>query len=370
MRDRIAREFAEKYGRPPQLVIRSPGRVNLIGDHTDYNDGFVMPIAIDQATWIAAAPREDRSVDITSIELGTARFDLDRLETSRTWADYVAGTLSELGLDLEHGFDAVVRTDIPVGAGLSSSAALELGIARLAAELGRVPWDPIAAALAAQRAENEFVGMPCGIMDQLIVAGGVRGHALLLDCRSLDTHKVFVPATATIVILDTGTRRRLVESAYEDRRNACERAAAALGVPALRDATLGMLDSASLDPVMRRRARHVITENARTQEAARALAGGDLESFGCLMDESHVSLRDDFKVSGTALDAITDIARRHPGCLGARVTGGGFAGCAVALVDTPEVEAFVNDVGPAYDAATGNSSALYPTPAAAGVALV
>jgi len=329
-----------------------------------------MPIAIDQATWIAAAPRSDRTAIVTSRESGDAELVLDQLAPSHTWVDYIAGTLYELDTDLEHGFDAAMLTEIPVGAGLSSSAALELAVARLAVELAGARWDAARAAVAAQRAENEFVGMPCGIMDQLIVATATSSNAMLLDCRSLEAHLVPVPTTATIVILDTGTRRRLVESAYENRRRACEHAAKVCGVPALRDATLEMLDTSRVDTVSHRRARHVVTENTRVIEAARRLTSSDLDGFGKLMNESHLSLRDDFEVSSPALDAITDIARRQPGCYGARVTGGGFAGCAVALVATDRVEDFVRTVGPEYDTVTGSTSTLYPTAAAAGVDLL
>lgn len=227
--------------------------MNLIGDHTDYNDGFVMPIAIDYAAWVAAAPRSDRTAVVTSREFGDARLDLDQLTPTHTWVDYVAGTLRELDAEVDQGFDAMMLTEIPVGAGFSSSAALELAVARLAVELVGAPWDPVQAAIAAQRAENEFVGMPCGIMDQLIVATATSGNAMLLDCRSLETQPVPVPPTATVVILDTGTRRRLVESAYESRHSACRHAATLLGVPALRDATVEMVDGAPLDSVTRRR---------------------------------------------------------------------------------------------------------------------
>jgi galactokinase len=368
MRDRVAAAFRDLTGHPAALLLRSPGRVNLIGDHTDYNGGFVLPAAIEPATWLAAAPRRDRVVRVQSLEHGTADVSLDALEGRGDWTDYIAGTIWALG-GLEHGFDGVVGTEIPVGAGLSSSAALEMATARLAAALSGAVWDPVTAALAGQRAENDFVGMPCGIMDQLIVATAQEGTATLIDCRTLEITPAPVPDGTVVVILDTSTRRRLVDSAYENRRAACERVAARLGIPALRDADRAMLDDADLDAVDRRRALHVVDENDRTRAAADALARGDRAMAGRLMNESHASLRDLYEVSGPALDAIAAIARREPGCWGARMTGAGFAGCSVALVDANHVATFVANVGAAFEATTGLQPALYPTRPTAGVSI-
>ncbi len=369
MRDHVARIFRDRFGGTPDLVVRSPGRVNLIGDHTDYNDGFVLPMAIDQATWLAARSRNDRRISLQSEKLGSAELSLDEHAPTGTWSDYVQGVLWSLELPLDRGFDAVIATSVPVGAGLSSSASLELAVARLTVELAGGGWDPVAAALACQHAENEFVGMPCGIMDQLIVASGIAGAALLIDCRTLETNPAPLPHEVTAVILDTGTRRRLVDSEYQSRRAACDRVAAAVGAPALRDVSLDQLDAVRLDENDRRRARHVVTENDRTVRAAAAMASGDVAGMGRLMNESHASLRNDYETSSPALDAIVEIARGHPACVGARVTGAGFAGCAVALVRSERVGDFTTAVGPGYDAATGNTSALYPTSAAAGVCL-
>lgn len=368
MRDRVAAAFTELTGRSPSILVRSPGRVNLMGDHTDYNDGFVLPVAAEQATWFAAAARPDQTVRIRSLERGTVEIDLSDLAPTGKWFDYAAGTLWALGLT-EGGFDVVLGTTIPIGASLSSSAAFELGIARVAYELGGRSWDPVAAARAGQRAENEFVGMPCGIMDQLIVACGKAGTASLIDCRTLDIAPAALPSRATVVILDTRTRRRLVDSAYEERRAACERVAAKLGITALRDATIEMIRDVSLDGTDRRRAMHVITENERTQAMARLLEAGDIEGAGRLMNDSHASLRDDYEVSGPALDAISDIARRQPGCWGARMTGAGFAGCAVALVDDATVGQFRRAVAGLYADATGHTARLYVTQPADGVAV-
>ncbi len=363
--------FEQRFAVTPTRVIRSPGRVNLIGDHTDYNDGFVLPLAINQALWLAARPRPDRRIQLVSAEQGDAMLDLDDLHPGSGWADYVAGAIWALDPNLSHGWDIAVMSDIPPGAGLSSSAALELAVARLVYAEADIAWNPVAAALACQRAENEFVGMPCGIMDQLIVATGRAGHVCLIDCRTLETQFVpLVPGT-TVVILDTGTRRQLVDSAYEQRRSACQRVAARLGVAALRDVTLEMLDAgAGLDETDRRRARHVITENQRTVLAARALATGDATTVGRLMNESHVSLRDAYETSSLALDTMVDAARAQPACLGARVTGAGFAGCAVALVISEGVAGFIAAVSTRYRSMSGIEPALYPTGAAAGVEVV
>jgi galactokinase len=253
---------------------------------------------------------------------------------------------------------------------LSSSAAFEMGVARIVFELQGRQWDPVVAALAGQRAENDFIGMPCGIMDQLIVAAASDGSASLIDCRSLDLTPAAVPADVVVMILDTGTRRRLVDSAYQDRRAACERVAATLGVPALRDATLEIVAAHELDPVDRRRAVHVISENARTEAMAAALDARDLDEAGRLMNESHASLRDDYEVSAPALDTITNLARRAPGCWGARMTGAGFAGCAVALVSRSDLAGFTAEVAARYLDQTGRPATLHATRPAAGVSVL
>ena len=370
MRNRIGAEYRNTFGADPEFIVRSPGRVNLIGDHTDYNDGYVLPAAIDRATWLAAGRRTDRTVRLVSLERGDATIDLDVLTPTGAWTDYVAGTLWAAGLELDRGFNVVLGSEIPVGASLSSSAALEIGVARIAYALSDTSWDPVAAAFAGQRAENGFVGMPCGIMDQLIVATGAPGAASLIDCRTLESTPASIPDGVTIVVMDTGTRRELTDSAYEDRRAACERVARRLGIPALRDATLDMLDAVELDATDRQRARHVIHENERTVAAAGALNDGDAEEAGRLMAASHRSLRDDYEVSGPALDTMAEIASRHPACLGARMTGAGFAGCAVGLVESDSVEDFVTSTTAAYLRETGIDPAFYPTVPSAGATLV
>ncbi len=269
------------------------------------------------------------------------------------------------------GWEGVLAGDVPLGAGLSSSAALELATARAFAATSRLAWRPTDMALLAQRAENEWVGVNCGIMDQLISAAGVAGHALLIDCRSLDTRPVPLPDEVAVVVLDTGTRRGLVDSAYNERRAQCEAAARHFGVRALRDVDERMFaeGGGSLDEVTRRRARHVVTENARTLAAADALAAGDVQRVGMLMDQSHRSLRDDFEVSRAELDAMVEIARGQPGCLGARMTGAGFGGCAVALVERSSAERFASVVAISYETEVGLTPSVYLCEASAGASL-
>ena len=372
LKEKVTQAFVERWGTRPALVVRAPGRVNLIGEHTDYNDGFVMPMAIDRAVWIALRPQPGREVTLISLDMGeTAGFHLDALENNQArWLEYVKGVAWALrgqGHTLS-GWQGAMAGDVPIGSGLSSSAALEMAAARAFAAVGDLPWDEAAMARAGQKAENQWLGVNTGIMDQMISAAGEAGHALLIDCRSLETEAVPLPPGTAVVILDTDTRRGLVDSAYNERRQQCEAAAAVFGVPALRDVDPEMLQEQAhlLEETVRRRARHVVTENARVLEARQAMYGGDAPALGRLMDASHRSLRDDFEVSSAELDTMVEIARRQPGCLGARMTGAGFGGCAVALVDDGAVDAFVEETRAAYDAATGLEAKVYVCTAAAG----
>jgi galactokinase len=375
MRALAVSEFARRFGGAPRLLARAPGRVNLIGEHTDYNQGFVLPIAIDQAVWIAARPLARAEIVVYSRELDTtATFSLDALSRREDgWAEYIKGIAWALGSDGSPppGWEGVIVGDVPVGAGLASSAALELAVARVFAAFGDVPWDPRRMARLAQRAENEWVGMSCGIMDQLSSAMGRRRHALLIDCRSLDVQAVPMPAGATVVVLDTTTRRGLVGSAYNERRSQCDEAARLLGVAALRDVDARAFAErqAHLPPLIRARARHVVTENARVLRAAEALRTDDLQAFGRLMNESHASLRDDYAVSGPELDLMVGLAQAHGACFGARMTGGGFAGCAVALVRPENVEQFVANVRDAYAGASGLTPSLLVCEASDGASI-
>ena len=351
-RERAITRHRERWGRP-SLVARAPGRVNLIGEHTDYNDGFALPMALPFDTAVAISSVGDPhagSVTVDSAGFGEVMLDpTGDPATAPPWARHLAGCIAllrERGVPAG-GWRATIDTDIPTGASLSSSAALE--VATIEALLARAGhrWAPIDVAQLGRRVENEVVGLPSGIMDQFISAGAVAGHAGLMDCRALTLTPVPLPSGVVVAIMDTGTRRVLAEAAYGDRRAACERAASAIGVRALRDATVDDLDRVC-DPTDRRRAVHVVTENRRVLDAAAAMRAGDPERLGRLMDASHDSLRHDFEVSGPGLDAIVDVARAAPGCLGARMTGGGFAGCAVALVRADAAAAFERHVTEHY----------------------
>jgi galactokinase len=321
----ITTRFEALYGEAPAYVVRAPGRVNLIGEHTDYNDGFVLPLAIDRAVWIALRPRNDDQVHLTSLDFDEPiAFSLSSLaKGEESPAEYVKGVawaLQDAGYQIG-GFEGVIKGDVPIGAGLSSSAAIELATARAFAAVSNFEWDAPKMALLAQKAENQWVGVNCGIMDQMISATGKAGHAVLIDCRSLELTPAPLPPGAVVIVLDTGTRRGLVDSAYNERRAQCEKAAKFFGVKALRDVNLITFDarSSSLDDLTFRRAHHVVTENDRTLKARDAMFAGDLHRLGELMNASHISLRDDFEVSSPALNSIVEIAiRRLCGGAGAR----------------------------------------------------
>jgi len=375
-REIAAKAFRDKFGSEPEVIARGPGRVNLIGEHTDYNDGFVLPMAIDRAIWIALRPRRDRWVMVHfSNTEQYGEFHLDALrnagEGSIEYVKGVAWALQEEGFFLR-GWEGVVIGDVPVGAGLSSSAALEVVTARVFATVSQFPWEPVRMALLSQRAENRWVGVQCGIMDQLISACGQADHALLIDCRSLELQQVPIPPSVCVAILDTGTRRGLADSAYNERRAACEQTSDLFRVKALRDISLSEFESRAgdLDETTRKRVRHVITENDRTLRAANALRGGDTARFGQLMVESHRSLRDDYEVSSPALDTMVEIALKQPGCLGARMTGAGFGGCAVALVEAEMAEIFAQKVAEQYRQETRHEPAVYISRANDGAAIV
>ncbi|GAB4581647.1 MAG: galactokinase [Anaerolineales bacterium] len=368
--------FQQTFNIQPSTVIRAPGRVNLIGEHTDYNDGFVLPLAINRAVWIALRPRADARVVIHSLDFpNPTDFSLDHIQKSEEgWVEYVKGVawaLQQEGFALK-GWEGVLAGNVPVGAGLSSSAALELAVARAFAVVSNLEWRPAQMALLSQKAENWWVGVNSGIMDQMISAAGKKDHALLIDCRSLESRLVPLPPGTSIVVLDTATRRGLVDSAYNERRAQCEAAARQFGVPALRDVSLEAFTARAgeLDPVVRARARHVISENARTLEAADVMENGDPVRLGQLMDASHASLRDDFQVSSDALNLIVEIARRQEGCFGARMTGAGFGGCAVALVRQETAERFSEQVTASYEGQTGLKPNIYVCSAENGAEVV
>ena len=338
-------------------VVRAPGRVNLIGDHTDYQDGFCLPLAIDREVVVRAVARTDGIVVARSDALdGIVEVPADGYEDPRhvlpSWGRSVAGVLRLLSEPARTaiGFDADVTSTVPVGSGLSSSAAFAVAFTILAGEIGGYSTSPRAVALIAQAAEHAATGVPCGVMDQMASVFGRAGHALLLDCRSLEITPVPLPDPGAIVVVHTGLARRLEDSAYAQRRAACEAAASRLGVDALRDASNEQVAS---DPI----ARHVVSENQRTLAFADALRAGDLERCGRLMLKSHASLRDDFRVSTPELDALVD-ALVATGAYGARLTGAGFGGCVVALVPAHAVDEVVPAACSRYVLATG----LTPTP--------
>ncbi|MDW3216353.1 MAG: galactokinase [Ilumatobacteraceae bacterium] len=371
--ERAQAAHRDRWGRP-DLVVRAPGRVNLIGEHTDYNDGFTLPMALPFDTVLAISNDGDPTTGpVTIVSAGFGEIEIDPSADPReteAWAQYVAGAVHVLaGHDVPTGgWRATVETDIPTGASLSSSAAIE--VATITAMLARTgtTWSPIDVARLGQRVENEVVGIPSGIMDQFISAGAVDGHASLMDCRALTLTPTLLPDDVVVAIIDSGTRRKLAEAAYGDRRASCRRATEALGVVALRDATVEQVVTIA-DPVDRRRAHHIVTENQRTLDAVDALDRHDTARFGELMRASHISLRDDFEVSGPGLDAIVAVADDAPGCIGARMTGGGFAGCAVALVEADRADDFRRDVVDRY-AFDGHTARVWICAPSAGASVI
>ncbi|MGE5204418.1 MAG: galactokinase [Chlamydiota bacterium] len=373
----LADNFRQLFGQSPRL-FRAPGRVNLIGEHTDYNDGFVMPAAIDLACRVAIAGRADRRLVVRSENFQeTLELHLDEAHTQRQerWSDYVQGVavvLEQSGWRLR-GANLLIRSEVPIGSGLSSSAAIEVATGLALSSNSGVEIEKLELARLCQRAENEFVGARCGIMDQFASCFGQAEHALLLDCRSLEYRPLPVPAGVALVICDSGVRHEVASGDYNVRRAECETGVRVLAhrrpeIRALRDATLEDLQNnrAELGDLVYRRCRHVVTENARVVQAASALERGDLREFGRLMGESHRSLRDDFEVSCGELDLLVDLAAKSPGVYGARMTGGGFGGCTVNLVEADRVEEFRRSVAPAYQQATGRAVKIYVSEAAAG----
>ena len=375
--------FESVFGDQADVAVQAPGRVNLIGEHTDYNAGFVFPAAIDRWVVVAARARADSQVQIYSAmheEVAEFRVD-DVLEAQGNWADYPTGVVREfqkLGYSL-CGFDAAIVGNVPMGAGLSSSAAVEMAVGKGLVVLNRVKISGPDLALLGQRAENHFVGVNCGIMDQFISANGRAGHALFLDCRDLSFDLVpLFGDDVQIVICNSGVTRGLTDSAYNDRRSACESGvsllARAMGkdMRALRDVSMEMLDVCGgvLPETVLKRCRHVITENERTQRAVTLLKNGDLSGFGELMVASHESLRDDYEVSGEELDLLVEIALNVPGVLGARMTGAGFGGCTVNIVERNAVPALTDAINERYLRATGLIPEIYVCSAVNGVELV
>ena len=384
----VAQKFVQLFGESPR-IYQAPGRVNLIGEHTDYNDGFVMPAAIGFYTRASIAPRHDRRFVIHSENYSEqVEFDLDHLPATRTghWSDYVIGVVKMLlrsGKKLG-GANLLVDGDVPQGAGLSSSASIEVAVgyalldlagqASDRTEVDQNKIDRTKLALLCQQAENEFVGARCGIMDQFIVSHGERGKALLLDCRSLEYRRLPLPDDAALAICNTMVKHSIAKGEYNQRRAECEAGVRALSkylphARALRDVTPEDLEAYGheLPDTVMRRCRHVIGENARVLQAASALERGDLQAFGNLMRQSHRSLRDDFEVSCSELDLMVELADQAYGVYGTRMTGGGFGGCTIALVEAACVEAFKGTVHERYERSTGYKPEIYICSAADGV---
>ena len=373
---RLKDSFAGHFGESAEAILQAPGRVNLIGEHTDYNDGFVLPAAINYYTAIACSPRRDRIIEAVAVDQGNSvvQIHLDEpqaLSQTAPWSNYLRGmiqTLKAFGLQLS-GANLAIAGNVPVGAGLSSSASLEMAIARALVHLSGEALTGQEAARIGQAAENDFVGCQCGIMDQLISALGEPHSALLLDCRSLATQTVPMPEDLALVIVNSGVKRGLVDSEYNTRRLQCEQVAQQLSVPALRDLTLSQLKAAQnrLDPVAFRRARHVITENQRTLDAAEALRAGDLKQLSLLMAESHASMRDDFEITVPAIDTLVEIIGSVIGQQGGtRMTGGGFGGCVVALVPKALQSQVIETVQKQYPQATGYQPEIFVCEASQG----
>jgi galactokinase len=371
----IGQIFKQQFKVDPEVMCYAPGRVNLLGDHTDYNDGFVLPAAIDVGTTIAASRRDDGQV-VAFAEGYSAEVDCFSLENitfsqAEMWRNYVRGTLKclrETNGDFG-GVNLAITGNVPQGAGLSSSASFEMAILKTIVDLYQLDLEGVAAALLGQRAENEFVGCHCGIMDQLVSSLGLEGHAMLLDCRSLTYQDAPIPEGMVILVVNSNVQRGLVDSEYNARRQQCEEVASILNVPALRDVSLGQLNGAkgNLSEEQYRRARHVVTENARTIAAMTAMQTNDIKTLGSLMGQSHDSLRYDYEVTTKELDGLVCIINSVINDAGgARMTGGGFGGCVVALIPAELEQAVIAAVEAQYSSQFGLEAGIYRCHASTG----
>lgn len=380
--------FQQRYHADPAFIARAPGRVNLLGEHVDYNAGWVLPVAIDRATYVAARACESVLVSLGALDLAdSATFRVTEVNARKNvtghplpgWALYPAGVAAMLQAQQRavSGLDAVFTSDVPRGAGLSSSAALEVAFATAWEHTGQWTLKPMEKALLCQRAENDYVGVQCGIMDQFASACGVAGHALLLDCRTLTWETLPLPPEVAIVVADTSVRRELTQSAYNTRRAQCQAAVDTLrqwlpDIEALRDVSVADFNryAQHLDPVVAQRARHVVEECARTQQAAPLLRAGEVAAFGQLMNECHRSLRDLYEVSCPELNVMANIAQELDGCYGARLTGAGFGGCTVNLVAAPAAADFKRALATRYTQATHKTPEIYICRAANGAEIL
>ncbi|HLY60610.1 MAG TPA: galactokinase [Terriglobia bacterium] len=374
----IEGRFREIFGSAPEVTARAPGRVNLIGEHTDYNHGYVLPAAIDRYVWFAGRKRPDRTVRAHALDFaGAVEFSLDGIEKdlTRPWSNYLRGIskfLEEDGHRLS-GADLVFGGDVPREAGLSSSAAVEVGAAAFWKTLLNLPLDSVEAVKLARRAENEFVGVPSGIMDQFVSALGREHHALFLDCRDLKFRHVPLKGDVKIVVCNSGVKRALAHSEYKVRVAQCREAVEqfrkmGMQVETLRDVKMADLikHGRNLDKLLLKRVSHVVTENDRVREAVKVIEQGDLKFFGKLMNDSHKSLRDNYEVSSQELDVLVDLAQRQPGVLGARMTGAGFGGCTVNLVQRDSADAFIHAIQEGYQKALGLRAEVYVCEASNG----
>jgi galactokinase len=381
IQDTIKR-FHQLYGNTPQLIATVPARINLIGEHTDYNDGYVLPAAIDRNIIIAGRRRDDRSVNLFSVDLKPERHvSLDDLkyDEENLWTNYpvgVAVVLQREGLMLK-GADLLIRGNIPIGAGLSSSAAICVGSTLVLSRLNGIAITPMEIVKFAQQAETDFIGVQCGIMDQFVAIMGKKDHALFLDCKTLEYRHIPLPKNIRIIICDTGTHRELARSAYNQRRAECEDAVRQLtrfypSVESLRDISYDQFQSIEdkLSPIARKRALHVISENDRVLKSVQALQHNRLDEFGLLMIESHKSLRDNYDVSSKELDAFVDIAVESEGVLGARMTGAGFGGSAICIVEKDNVDSFVQRLRSSYPKRAGRSLTIYISSIYGGATLI
>jgi galactokinase len=366
----VRRRFRDRFGGSPRL-FQAPGRINIIGEHTDYSGGLVMPAAIDRRCLIAAAPNGARTLNVVAGSFASQiQADLDALAPTHGWMDYVAGVAAVLIADgvAVPGADLWIESDVPIGAGVSSSAAIEVAAAHALLALAGHKADGVQIARWAQRAENDFVGMPCGIMDQFASANGVAGGAMLLDCATLKAETVRLPDQASFLLVDSMVRHAHVEGEYRARREDCETAARLLGVAMLSEVTEAELAAAlaRLPPGPAKRCRHVVRENGRVRRAAEALGRGDLVALGQLMNQSHASLREDMQVSTVEVDRLAAIAQQAPGVLGARMMGGGFGGCVIALVDAARAGTASEAIQGAYAAVIGKAPDAFVCRAVAG----
>lgn len=378
-RVQLARQFNQLFNLPPTLYTRAPGRVNLIGEHTDYNEGFVLPVAINRAAYVLARPRDDRRLRAYARQKEEqVTIALDELQPDRVqgWPAYIAGMADFLGRAGHAlvGADLLIDGDVPQGAGLSSSAALEVAVGATLLGLAGHPIDRVQLAQVGQQTEHTYIHVMSGIMDQLISTQGKANHALLIDCRDYSTQPLPLRSDVQIVVCNSNVKRELAQSGYNQRRAECDEAVRLLTsalpeIRTLRDVTPEQLDQHQdlLPPIILKRARHIVSENARVLQSADALRRGDLQRFGALMNEAHASYRDDFEASLPQIEVLVSAAQPLPGVYGSRLTGGGWGGCTVSLVDSQAVDRFCSTVAGIYEREAGRKADIYVCTAADGV---